>query len=161
MTQNQEKKSIHNISDIILNRKSKTELTGLQGSEKAYFISQVHKKHNKPLFIIVSSSKEAEKITDDLNFFSNTPCLYFPSYNSSSSKFISYSNEIASKRISILYKLTQIPLLNDSENLPIIVLSVESLLQKLIPKQQLCNYAELLIKGESTDRDKLISKRLT
>ena len=67
-------------------------------------------------------------------------------------KFLSYHNETAGHRISVLYRLleTRVP--------SIVVTTVDALLQKIIPKQEINRYAELVIAGEEIDRDYLIAK---
>ena len=40
----------------------------------------------------------------------------------------------------------------------IVVTTVSAILQKIIPRQQLCDYAELVMVGEDIDRDALVKK---
>jgi transcription-repair coupling factor (superfamily II helicase) len=56
------------------------------------------------------------------------------------------------KRIRTLYHLI------DSAQPPVLVTTIEAVLQRLIPRSVLSRYAELIQKGEEIDRDQLITK---
>ena len=107
---------------------------------------------------MVSSTKQGERVMEDLRFFigdPDTPILFFPSYNILPFKFLSYHNEIAGNRIRVLYQLL-------AERTPsIVVITVEALLNKIIPRNEISRYAELLIVGEEIERDYLISKLIS
>jgi len=158
MNQNQEKISIQSIINQIQDRKNDVDCYGLFGSERAYLVSRLYLKHKKQIIIVVSSPKDAEIFIDDLHFFlkSDTPpLLYFPPYNISAFKYISYHNETAARRISILYKVME------SEMPSIVVTTVDALLQKNIPKQEIIEFAELVMEGEEIDRDILVRKLIS
>ncbi|MDP3283337.1 MAG: transcription-repair coupling factor, partial [Desulfobacterales bacterium] len=109
----------------------------------------------QPMLVLVHSVKEAERFARDLNFFSNgrkLPVMIFPQYNSSPVKSVFYQNEIASTRINTLYKIA------GSEAPPVIITTPGALLRKLIPKQELLGFAELVMEGEEINRDFLIEK---
>jgi transcription-repair coupling factor (superfamily II helicase) len=94
----------------------------------------------------------------DLNFFSNgcgLPVMIFPQYNSSPVKSLFNQNEITSRRINTLYKIT------GSEAPPVIITTPGALLRKLIPRQELFGFAELVMEGEEIDRDLLIEKMVS
>ncbi len=155
MNQNQEKISLQSLINRIPGRLSGIDCMGLSGSAKAYFASRLYIEHKVPISVIVPSSKDGEKFIEDLQFFLNKiepPILYFPPYNILPFKFLSYHNETAAKRIRTLYRMI------GSEKPPIVVTTVGALLQKIIPKQEICNYAELIMAGEEIDRDSLIEK---
>ncbi|MEW6671496.1 MAG: transcription-repair coupling factor, partial [Thermodesulfobacteriota bacterium] len=61
-------------------------------------------------------------------------------------------NETAARRIRTLYHLI------NSCQPPVVVTSVDAVLQKIIPRAELCRYAELIQKDEEIDRDLLINK---
>ncbi|MBW2197038.1 MAG: hypothetical protein JRF58_04075 [Deltaproteobacteria bacterium] len=158
MDQNQEKISYGCISDIIPDRYRSIECTGVFGSEKAYLISRLFTEHPAPIVVIAPSEKEAETFLEDLRFFSEKlrpPMIYFPAYNILPFKYLSYHNETAAKRIRSLYRL----IVGDVPQ--IVVTSVSAILQKIIPRKQLCDYAELVMAGEDIDRDALVKKLLS
>ena len=107
------------------------------------------------MIIVVPSSKEAETLMDDLEFFGVKTAVFFPSYNILPYKFTAYHNETAARRVKTLYGMME----NQKNSL--IVTTVEGLLQKVIPKASLTGFAELLISGETVDREALIEKLIS
>jgi transcription-repair coupling factor (superfamily II helicase) len=155
MNQNQAKISIRSLIDSIPDRDFCVDCTGLAGSEKAYLVSRIYMEHKTPVVVIVPSQKDAELYLEDLRFFlgSLSPhIVHFPSYNILPFKYLSYHNETAAKRISSLYRLIE------SEAPPIVVTTASALLGKIIPKQEICDYAELIMAGEEMDRDLVVEK---
>jgi len=156
MCQNQDNNhSFNSLFKLIAEREKGADIVGLVSSEKAYILFRLYEKCRLPMLVIVHSIKEAERFARDLNFFSNgreLPVMIFPQYNSSPVKSVFYQNEIASTRISTLYKIT------GSEAPPLIITTPGALLRKLIPKQELFGFAELVMVGEEIDRDLFIEK---
>ena len=155
MSQNQEKISIRSFIDKIQQPAYSVECTGLSGSERAYLVSKIYMERQEPVIVIAKSVKEAERIADDLRFFTpNAESFinFFPPYNILPFKFMSYHNETAAKRISSLYRMT-------AENAPFITItSVDALLQRVIPKEEVCGFAELIMVDEDIERDRLVEK---
>ena len=155
MLQNQELISYENLFEKLNTRERGIECIGFSGSEKAYLISKIYRQLKASILVIVSSAKEGERLMEDLVFFTGNPelpILFFPPYNILPFKFLSYHSQTAGHRISVLYHLleTRAP--------SIVVTTVDALLQKIIPKQEINRYAELVIAGEEIDRDDLIAK---
>jgi len=129
--------------------------SGIGKSERAYLVSLLGREINKTQVVVLPDGKACEAFSENLNFFADSEMpevILFPPYNILPFKRIPYHNETAANRIHTLYDLA-------TNNLPKIVLTpVETLLQRLIPRQILCDYAELLMCGEEIDRDELISK---
>ncbi len=159
MYQNQEKNySFDSLYKYIAAREKAADLTGLSGSEKAFIVSRYYLKCRLPVVVVFPSVKEGERFIQDLFFFSTghtIPVLLFPPYNDSPFKFVSHHNETAATRINTLYKIAagDIP--------PVIVTTPEALLQKLIPKQKLFGFAELVMEGEETDRERFLEKLIS
>ena len=127
----------------------------MSGSERAYLIWRISRELRIPIFVVAPSSKAARSILEDLRFFQDTadvPLFLFPSYNILPFKFLAYHNETAARRIYALYQLLE------SKTPPIVVSAVDGLLQKIIPKQEIINYAELIVAGEEIEREALIEK---
>lgn len=156
MCQNQDNNhSFNSLFKLIAEREKGADIVGLVGSEKAYILFRLYEKCRLPMLVIVHSIKEAERFARDLNFFSNgreLPVMIFPQYNSSPVKSVFYQNESASTRISTLYKIA------GSEAPPVIITTPGALLRKLIPKQELFGFAELVMEEEEIDRDLFIEK---
>ncbi|MFV9644944.1 MAG: transcription-repair coupling factor [Desulfobacterales bacterium] len=155
MNLNQEKSSLESLIGLIPYRNSGIECTGLSGSDRAFLVSRIYMEHRMPVVVIAASSKDAEILLEDLRFFSKDlqhASVYFPPYNILPFKRLSYHSETAAKRISALYRLIE------GEMPPVVVTTVSALLQRLIPKLILSDYAELIMAGEDIDRDLLIEK---
>ena len=129
--------------------------SGIGRPERAYLLSMLGREINKTQVVILPDIKACEEFAENLKFFADSKMpdvILFPPYNILPFKRIPYHNETAANRIHTLYDLS-------TDNLPKIVLTpVETLLQRLIPRQILCDYAELVMCGEEIDRDELISK---
>jgi transcription-repair coupling factor (superfamily II helicase) len=158
MDPNPEKISIQSLLEQIPNRPYGIECNGLYGSERAYFVSRLYREQQTPIIVILSSSKAAEIFLEDLRFFLkplSENLLYFPSYNILPYKNISYHGETTAHRIRTLYKMIE------NQEPAIVVTTVDAMLQKLIPKQEISDYAELIMEGEEIDRDQLVEKLIS
>jgi transcription-repair coupling factor (superfamily II helicase) len=158
MNQNQEKISLEYLFDTSLYKDHEVICTGISGSEKAYLANRLRLKHNAPVVVITSSAKEAEAFLEDLDFFTQSPSfplIYFPPYHITPFRYLSYHNETAAKRIRSLYQFIV------GEEAPIVVTTISALMQRLLPKQELCDYAELVMVEEDIDRDKLVDKLIS
>jgi transcription-repair coupling factor (superfamily II helicase) len=155
MVQNQAINSPGFLIDQIPRRNDKVEFYGTSGSERAYFIWRIYKALRTPIFVVAPSTKLAQSLLDDLRFFQDAvdvPLFLFPSYNIAPFKFLAYHNETAARRIYALYQLLEY------KRPPIVISAVDALLQKIIPKQEIINYAELIVSGEEIEREDLIEK---
>jgi transcription-repair coupling factor (superfamily II helicase) len=158
MNQNQEKILLKYLFDTSPYKDYNVICTGLSGSEKAYFMSRLYMKHRAPVVVVTPSTKEAETYLEDLDFFTERPCpplIYFPPYNITPFKYLSYHNETAAKRIRSLYQL----IVGDVP--PMVVTTISALMQRILPKQELCDYAELIMVEEGIDRDQLVDKLIS
>ena len=156
--QNQELILSEKLFDQLPVRDRRIDCLGLSGSEKALLISKVYLQHQLPCLVIVPSVKEGERLIGDLGFFfdqNEVPIRFFPPYNILPFKFLSYHNQTAGDRIRVLYQLME------ADVPPVVVTTVDALLQKIIPRQELGRYAELLIAEEEVDRDALIGKLIS
>ncbi|MEE8415758.1 MAG: transcription-repair coupling factor [Desulfobacterales bacterium] len=120
--------------------------------------AQIYLRLHLPTVVILPSSKDGERFYQDLHFFLDRfklPLIYFPSYHILPFKFLSYHNETAARRIRTLYRLTA------GGASPLVVTTVDALLQKIVPKHEITDYAELIIEGEEIDRDGLIQKLIS
>jgi len=155
MNQNQAINSLKTLTAQVLHRDRRVECYGLSGSERAFLISKIYQELRVPIFVVTPSTKAAQSILEDLRFFmhpAGAPLFLFPSYNLLPFKFLAYHNETAARRIYALYQLLE------SRTPPIVVSTVDALMQKIIPKQEIINYAELIVAGEEIERDGLIEK---
>ena len=155
MSQNQEKSLLDDLMAEIANRNTPLTCTGLSGSAQAYFLYRLYRDGQHPLIVVTAESDKAEKLKSDLRFFISknfAPIFYFPAYNSTPFKLLSYHQNTAAQRISTLYHLIE------GAPPPIVITSIDAILGKLIPKSQLLKYSELILEGEELDRDLLVEK---
>ena len=155
MRQNQEKYALQSLVAKIPVRQKPIECSGLSGSSIAFLASRIYQENRIPVFFIAPSAENAERLVADLQYFLSPVAanvLYFPPYNISPFRHLSYHNETAANRIGTLYKMMT------AESPPIVVTTVEACLQKILPRNELNNYAELIMVGGDIDRDDLIDK---
>jgi transcription-repair coupling factor (superfamily II helicase) len=165
----------------------KIKLEGLHSlPSKAFFIARLHKALSKPLMIITSGQDEAEKLLSDINFFLNlnselrTPnseLYYFPPWEVLPYEPISPHKDISGERLKTLSSLIIPPappltsplsppseggegeVLKGDEGGFILLTTVESLIQRIMPKEILRDNILRFSAGDSVERD-LISEYL-
>lgn len=155
MNQNQEINYDDLLTEQLVEQHQHIEFIGLSGAERAYLTANLYKEIHTAFLVILPTVKQAERFLDDLHFFAPQPhasIIHFPPYNILPFTFLSYHNETASKRIRALHRLLEY------EQPPIVVTSIDALLQKIIPRQVIAQYAELIMKNEEIDRELLIDK---
>ncbi|MBI3814585.1 MAG: transcription-repair coupling factor [Nitrospinae bacterium] len=159
------------IFDDILQRLDTTEkifkLEGLHSlPSKAFFITRLHKALSKPVMIITSGQDEAEKLLSDINFFlglssePRTPnpepqIYYFPPWEVIPYEPISPHKDISGERLKTLSSVLERA---RDENF-ILITPVESLAQRVLPKEILRDNILRFSAGDSVERD-LISEYL-
>jgi transcription-repair coupling factor (superfamily II helicase) len=134
MSLNQAINPLNTLIDQIALQSRTVEFAGVSGSEQALLISRIYHQLHFPILVVVPSIKEAQRFLEDLRFFNHradAALFLFPPYNILPFKFLSYHSETAAQRICTLYRTIE------SETPPIVVTSVDALLQKLIPKQEI------------------------
>jgi transcription-repair coupling factor (superfamily II helicase) len=155
MIQNQAINSLKDLTERIAARDCGVKCLGLSGSERSFLLAKVYRQLRIPMLVIAPSGKEAGSFLEDLDFFKSAadfPLYGFPAYNISPFKFLSYHNETAARRIHALYQMLT------SSPPPIVVTSVDALFQRIIPKQEIVSYAELLVAGEEIQRGHFVEK---
>ena len=139
--------------NLVSERTSPLDCVGLNGAAAACAIAAISRRLGEPLCLVVDSKKRAEYLAEDLDFFApGSASLIFPPYNISPYKMISYDNETSAKRISALYRLVA------GTPVPFLIAPVEALMQRIIPRREIVDFAELIMTGEMVDRDRLVEK---
>ncbi len=144
------------LKGLIEQEASEVLCSGLSGADRAFLLSRIYNDLKRPMFIVAASEKECGLLSEDLSFFSggpDTPVTHFPTYHLPPFKHLSYHNAIAARRIGALYGLAG----HDGPP-PVMLASVESLLQRLIPKTVLADFAELIMAGEEIEPEALVEK---
>ena len=152
MSQNQEKTTLNQFLREIERRYCGIDCIGLGGSAAAYATVGAYMKYRAPICVITASAKKAEQFMEDIKFFlphDALPPVYFPGYNILPFKFIAYHNQTSANRIASLYRL----MVQDKPF--ILVTTIDAVMQRIIPRDRLNRYAELIMVGEEIDRDHL------
>lgn len=153
--ENQGKNALTETLEQVARYRGGADLGGLGGTQNAYFLYRLYDYQKHPMVIILPTVKMAERFLTDFEFFAkrkSVPCLFFPSYNLLPYKFLSYHNETAARRISVLYQI------DNDQAPPVVITTPEAILQKLIPRNVLNDYAELVMVDEEIERDQFLSK---
>jgi transcription-repair coupling factor (superfamily II helicase) len=157
MLQNQEKNSIEPILELIGERKSGVDCTGLTGSARAYLVYRLYLKAPGPMVIVLPKASDAERFISDLEFFAGKlswPVVYFPPYHILPFKYLSYHGQTAAARIRALFEMLEYSLSAP----PIVVTTSAAMIQRVMPKAVLSESSELLAENEEVETDRLIEK---
>jgi transcription-repair coupling factor (superfamily II helicase) len=155
MSQNQEKISWEQVQSQFGSGRSTIWVCGLDAVASAYAAAQIASSRSVPIVLVTDTAKATEQLLEQLTLFNpglDRPLLHFPAYNMTAFKPMAYHGETAARRIRTLYQMLE------SAKAPLIVTGISALLQKLMPKQSLIDFAELIIAGEEIDRDTLMRK---
>ncbi|MGI6656497.1 MAG: transcription-repair coupling factor [Desulfobulbus sp.] len=126
------------------------DITGLHGSSTALLLARAVEALQRPLCCILPSDDRLEILTQDFAFFSDVRVLLYPSYEIPPYTPLSPDPATVCQRLATLYQLRGLAG-------PCLVLtSVEAMLRRVLPIRILDRHAELVIAGESMDRDGLI-----
>jgi len=158
MQQNQDIIRAADVAEAVVGRRRPIEVCGVSGSERAFILSAIQARQRTPMLVVAASPEEVQRLADDLRFFCQSqklPVEIFPSYHLLPFKFLSYHNQTASERIRVLYRL-----MSEAEPL-VVVTTIPALLQRLVPRQELSRYAELIQVGEEIEREQLIAKLIS
>ncbi|HHW57549.1 MAG TPA: transcription-repair coupling factor [Clostridia bacterium] len=121
-----ELREIKTIEEFLEKRKGTVLVYGLTDSQKAHIAYYIMKKFNKKVLIIVPDEVQARKMYEDLNSFTFGNASLFPKREVLFYKIDAASQEIISKRLQVMKRLTE-------EGAHGIVASVDAALGKLIP----------------------------
>ncbi|MFO7685268.1 MAG: transcription-repair coupling factor [Desulfobacterales bacterium] len=147
--------SVQELIERLPGRTTGIDCTGLTGASTGYLVSRLRAALDMPIFLVTSSQKAIDGLAEDLRFFlppSAAASSIFPAYTVSPFKFAAYHNETAARRIETLFRLVAV------DSPPVVITSVEALLQKVIPRRELVDYAELIMAGEVCERERLVEK---
>ncbi len=153
--------SIESLAESLPSGSGGIRISGLEGSARAYLISKLYKKTESNLVIITPSSRSAERLYDDLNFFlgsaeepfspdlsRGSEILLYPSWGTLPFQQVSPPSEIISQRLECLFHLLS---LQDSPCL--LVVPLKALLTRVLPPQSLLDSIQWVRVGEELPRD--------
>ena len=131
---------------------------GASGSERALMVTRMYERVQRPMIVVVNDTKEMDRFAGDLTFFmryENIPVLTFPDYNLLPFKRLSYHGETVTTRIRTLYRIMS------ADVAPIVVTTVGAVMHRMIPKDDMVDFAELIMVNEDLDRDRLVEKLIS
>lgn len=130
---------------------SDIDICGVRGGSPALLLAEIAGTLRRPVCCIVASDELMETLGRDIPLFTEVPVLVYPSFEIPPYTPLSPDPATVAQRLSTLYRLMQI------SDPCIILSSAEAVLRKIIPKNILGTHCELVMAGEETDRDRLIS----
>ncbi|MBI9074086.1 MAG: transcription-repair coupling factor [Desulfatibacillum sp.] len=140
------------------------ECLGLERSSQAYLLARLFREKNCHMLVLAPTKKEAKILVADLEFFLQdlkTPdsetspqgwIMEFPAYHILPFKGISYHTETAANRITTLSRLAH------SGTPAIVVTTPQAVASRLIPKNVLNGFGELVMVREELDRESLVER---
>lgn len=133
------------------------EFTGGSSAVWAWLLCQLAELQKRPFLVVAPDRQSAETLFDELRFFAGalaSSVLSFPAYNVLPYKPLGYHRQTVAKRIDTLYRMIE----NSGPGL--VVTSIEALVQRILPRASLVEYTDIVMEGESIDRDGLVTKLL-
>ena len=147
------------VQDWVEQKTGKISVTGLPGTARAYFLSELLMETERPCCIILPKAGDAGRFFRELEFFLPETSVQkesperrlfdFPLYDISPLTGLSPHRTIVNRRLQSLYALT-------SSRCPIIVTSLEAILFRIMPKEALIGALEYLEPGEEIRREDLL-----
>ena len=121
-------------------------------SARAHMVSRLFDASSNSLVVVLPDQKKAEGFIRDLEFFmpGEGQILFFPGYHILPFKNLSYHKETSTSRLAVLSRISE-------AGKCLVVTYVDTLLQRLIPRQVLANACELVMANEEIDRDDLVA----
>ena len=158
MGQNQEK--IWHIKDLEPPRGRPQHLScsGLQGAAAALYLARFCLEASQPILVVASDQRTAASLANDLHFFGasrQVALLTFPPYNLLPYKSLDYHSETAAKRIRVMCRLLE------TNQTPLVITTVDALLKKVVPKDEIKRFLELVMVNEEIDRDRLVQRLIS
>lgn len=126
-------------------------IIGLRGSAPAFHLGRTARHGQRPILCLTPSETAAQHLVQDLALFSDTQVLYFPGQEIPPYTPLSPDSRTVAERLAVLFQI------HSADTPFILVMSIEALLRKVLPRASLARLAELVMRGEETDLDGLIA----
>ncbi|GKX52831.1 transcription-repair coupling factor [Budvicia aquatica] len=127
------------------------QLGQLYGSSITVISAEIINRHSGPVMLIASDMQQALRLNDELRQFTDKTVTALPDWETLPYDSFSPHQEIVSSRLSSLY---QLPHMKDG----VMILPVNTLMQKVCPHSFLMGYALAAKKGDVLSRDNLRSQ---
>lgn len=144
----------HYLTDLkkSITRGGLVDVTGLKGSSLAFVLAEMETTISGPIICVTPGLKEADFYATEFAFFCKRPVFVFPPYEVFPFSELSPHKTTVSRRIETLYRMVS----GDPDF--IVVVPVEALLQKLLPKKALTDFVDYIVTHEYLDRQILREK---
>mgnify|MGYP005840207211 FL=1 len=126
-------------------------VSGLRPPAVALFAARCQRKLNRPLLLIAPNEDMAASLERDLQIFTSTTVLNFPSYDIPPYTPLSPDPHTVAARLATLYQMAE-------GHSRVTVIAADALLRRIVPVKLLDSLAELVESGEDLDRDDLVAK---
>jgi len=133
-------------------------IQGLQGGARAYVLALAAARARRPMLVITSNAREAEKLFDDLTFFLGEDKTLaplrkrlhlFPSWEVLPFENLSPHSDNVAGRLEGLYKLVE-------ESAPVLISTPAALMHRVIPKEALKQSYLYLVAGQDLSRESIL-----
>ncbi len=125
-------------------------ISGLKGGGRAFFLHHFLARSPRPSLIITPGDEEARAIEEGLRFFAGEKAVHlYPAWDAPLLDSLSPSVEVVTGQIEGLYHLLTAPA-------PVLVTSVEALLQQIIPQEEFIAATFSVRRGQEIVFDRLL-----
>ncbi|TWI74384.1 transcription-repair coupling factor [Desulfobotulus alkaliphilus] len=154
MAQNQEKKKLARLKSLLASGNASIACGSIPDTARSFVVSLLAAAEKRPLLLVVPGQKEAEELLERLHFFRDgdgPSADIFPAYHVLPYQAMACHGETAARRIRFLYTCIT------GELPPVLIVSADTLSQRVIPPETLVAFSRVISSGESLDRDVLVS----
>nr|WP_168198205.1 transcription-repair coupling factor [Crassaminicella thermophila] len=129
---------------------SPTMVHGLIDSQIPHIVYALNRSYDRQCLIITHNTYRAKKIYEDLKFFTENRSYNYPAKELVFYNYDAHSHQNFEERLNIIIKIA-------SKEKCIVVASIESLLHKLMPKEEFVKSFDKLSYGQKIELEKIIS----
>ncbi|WP_150137366.1 transcription-repair coupling factor [Candidatus Enterovibrio altilux] len=126
-------------------------LANLHGSALSLTIAHIATQQNRMILLVVPDNQTALKLEPEIKQFTGCECHIFPDWETLPYDSFSPHQDIISDRIALLYQLPR-------QRSGILIISVSTLLQRVIPRSFLMQHAFTVKKGDLISRKNLCDR---
>jgi len=127
---------------------------GLEGAARAFVIALLFRHLRRPLIVIAPTEKDADACVRDLSLFlGGEQAFLLPPWDLLTTDMFAFQRETELARLEVFHRLTY-------GGPAVVVVPIHALMQKVIPREILEDYVELVSVGDSRERDMFV-QRLT
>ncbi len=149
-----ELESYENMLQALLSKTTPILATGLMEVEKTHIAYALKEHTKKPLILLTYSEARGKVLQEDMQFFCKGNTHYYPAKDVLFYSADVHSKEMNRQRFQILNRI-----LNDEEG--IIILSMEALLERYVPKEIFKSFIIKLEEGDTLDIEKFTMDCIT